>query len=79
MTDRIGITAGSEGEGFAKNHGPSKPAQWRKVHLDINADNRKVRAIKLTGSWVGDAPILRELLSKILDAEQIDRVSFDAA
>lgn len=27
-----------EGDWFAKKHRPSKPRQWRKVHLGIDAD-----------------------------------------
>ena len=33
LIDSTGIKAEGEGEWFAKKHGPSKPRQWRKVHL----------------------------------------------
>ena len=49
-----GIRAEGEGEWFAKKHGPSKPRQWRKVHLGIDADTLEIRAIEVTGSRVGD-------------------------
>ena len=54
LIDSTGIKAEGEGEWFAKKHGPSKPRQWRKVHLGIDADTLEIRAIEITGSRVGD-------------------------
>ena len=39
-----GIKAEGEGEWFARKHGPSKPRQWRKVHLWIDAEPLEIRA-----------------------------------
>ena len=39
-----GSKAEGDGEWFAKKHGPSKPRQWRKVHLGIDADTLDIRA-----------------------------------
>ena len=78
-TDSTGIKAEGEGEWFAKKHGSSKPRQWRKVHLGIDADTLEIRAIEITGSRVGDAPMLPELLSQIPADQAIDKVSADGA
>ena len=79
LIDSTGIKAEGEGEWFAKKHGPSKPRQWRKVHLGIDADTLEIRAIEVTGSRVGDAPILPELLAQIPADQPIDKVSADGA
>ena len=49
-----GIKAEGQGAWFARKHGPSKPRQWRKVHLGIDAGTLEIRAIEVTGSRVGD-------------------------
>ena len=46
LIDSTGIKAEGEGEWFAKKHGPSKPRQWRKVDLGIDADTLEIRAIE---------------------------------
>jgi IS5 family transposase len=79
LIDSTGIKAEGEGEWFAKKHGPSKPRQWRKVHLGIDADTLEIRAIEVTGSRVGDAPMLPELLDQIPDDQPIGKVSADGA
>ena len=79
LIDSTGIKAEGEGEWFAKKHGPSKPRQWRKVHLGIDADTLEIRAIEVTGSRVGDAPMLPELLHQIPDDQPIGKVSADGA
>ena len=79
LIDSTGIKAEGEGEWFAKKHGPTKPRQWRKVHLGIDADTLEIRAIEITGSRVGDAPMLPELLDQIPDDQPIGKVSADGA
>ena len=79
LIDSTGIKAEGEGEWFAKKHGPSKPRQWRKVHLGIDANTLEIRAIEVTGSRVGDAPMLPELLDQIPADQPIDKVSADGA
>ncbi len=79
LIDSTGIKSEGEGEWFAKKHGPSKPRQWRKVHLGIDADTLEIRAIEVTGSRVGDAPMLPELLDQIPDDQPIGKVSADGA
>ena len=79
LIDSTGIKAEGEGEWFAKKHGPSKPRQWRKVHLGIDADTLEIRAIEITGSRIGDAPMLLELLDQIPTDQPIGKVSADGA
>ena len=79
LIDSTGIKAEGDGEWHAKKHGPSKPRQWRKVHLGIDADTLEIPAIEVTGSRVGDAPILPELLAQISADQPIDKVSADGA
>lgn len=79
LIDSTGIKAEGDGEWFAKKHGPSKPRQWRKVHLGIDADTLEIRAIEVTGSRVGDAPMLPELLGQIPTDQPIGKVSADGA
>ena len=79
LIDSTGIKAEGEGEWFAKKHGPSKPRQWRKVHLGIDADTLEIRAIEVTGSRVGDAPMLPDLLDQIPADQPISKVSADGA
>ena len=88
LIDSTGIKAKGEGAWFARKHGPSKPRpsqaqakprQWRKVHLGIDADALEIRAIDVTGSRVGDAPMLPELLNQIPTGQPIGKVSADGA
>lgn len=79
LIDSTGIKAEGEGEWFAKKHGPSKPRQWRKVHLGIDADTLEIRALEVTGSRVGDAPMLPELLDQIPTDQAIGKVTADGA
>lgn len=79
LIDSTGIKAEGDGEWCAKKHGPSKPRQWRKVHLGIDAETLEIRAIEVTGAGVGDAPMLPELLEQIADDQPIGRISADGA
>ena len=79
LIDSTGIKAEGDGEGCAKKHGPSKPRQWRKVHLGIDAETLEIRAIEVTGAGVGDAPMLPGLLEQIADDQRIASVSADGA
>src|SRR3990167_5520718 len=65
LIDSTGEKAEGDGEWLAKKHGPSKPRDWRKVHLGIDAETLEIRAIEITGSRVGDAPMLPDLLDQI--------------
>ena len=73
--DSTGIKVAGDGEWSARKHGPSKPRQWRKVHLGVDADTLEMRAVEVTGSRVGDAPMLPALLDQIPEDQSIDAVT----
>ena len=52
---------------------------WRKVHLAIDEATLEVRAVEVTDSTVGDAPMLPGLLSQISAGEPIASVTADGA
>ena len=79
LIDSTGIKAAGDGEWSARKHGASRPRQWRKVHLGIDADTMEVRAVEITGSRVGDAPMLPELLAQIPTEETISTLTTDGA
>lgn len=79
LIDSTGIKAAGEGEWSTRKHGASRPRSWRKVHLGIDADTMEVRAIEITGSRIGDGPMLPELLAQIPAEEPIGLVTADGA
>ena len=79
MIDSTGIKVLGEGEWSTCKHGASRPRQWRKVHLGIDAETLEVRAIEVTGSRIGDGPMLPELLAQIPAEEAIGFVTADGA
>ncbi len=68
-----------EGEWKTKKHGAEYRRQWRKVHLGIDAETLKIRAIEVTSNSVGDAPMLPELLAQIPTDQPLAFVSGDGA
>ncbi|MFV0245446.1 MAG: IS5 family transposase, partial [Qingshengfaniella sp.] len=81
LIDSTGIKAEGEGEGEwnARKHGGAKRRIWRKVHIGIDEETLEVRAVEITGSNIGDAPMLLELLDQILTDEPIGSVTADGA
>lgn len=79
LIDSTGIKAEGEGEWHARKHGGPKRRLWRKIHLGIDEETLEVRAVEVTGSHVGDAPMLPELLDQISPDEQIGSVTGDGA
>lgn len=79
LVDSTGIKAMGEGEWSCRKHGASRPRQWCKVHLGIDAETLEVRAIEVTGSRVGDGPMLPKLLEQIPPEELIGTVTADGA
>jgi hypothetical protein len=80
-----------EGEWSTRKHGASRPRQWCKLHLGIDAETLEVRAIEgeqanatgprepANGSRVGDGPMLPKLLEQIPPEESIGTVTADGA
>ena len=63
----------------AFERGPGKRRIWRKIHLGVDEQTLEVRAVEVTGSHIGDAPVLPDLLGQIPADEQIGSVTADGA
>jgi hypothetical protein len=71
-----------EGEWSACKLGASRPRQWCKVHLGIEAATLESRAIEgepANGSRVGDGPMHPKLLEQIPAEEAIGTVTAEGA
>jgi hypothetical protein len=81
LIDSTGIKVEGEGEGewHARKHGGPKRRVWRKIHLGIDEETLEVRAVEVTGSHIGDAPVLPDLLNQIPADQQIGSVTADGA
>lgn len=79
LIDSTGIKAEVEGEWNARKHGGQRRRVWRKVRLGIDEKTLEIRAVEITGSDVGDAPMLPELLSQIAPDQEIASVTVDGA
>ena len=74
-----GIKAEGEGEWHARKHGGAKRRLWRKIHIGVDEQTLEIRGIEVTGSNVGDAPMLPELLDQIAADVEIASVTADGA
>ena len=79
LIDSTGVKAAGDGERSTKKHGPSKPRDWRKVHLGIDAETLDIRVIEVTGGRIGDAPMLPDLLKQIPADQPLGIVTADGA
>ena len=79
LIDSTGIKAEGEGEWNARKHGGPKRRIWRKIHIGIDEETLEVRAIEVTTSNVGDAPMLPEFLNQIPADQTIGSVTADGA
>ncbi len=79
LVDSTGIKVEGEGEWHARKHGGSKRRVWRKIHLGIDEHTLEIRALEITGSHIGDAPVLPDLLGQIPPDEEIGSVTADGA
>ena len=61
LIDSTGIKVEGDGDWNARKHGGPKRPVWRTVQLGIDAETLEIRAIEITSSDVGDAPMLPEL------------------
>jgi hypothetical protein len=60
-----GIKVEGEGEWNARKHGGARRRVWRKIHIGIGEQTLEVRAVEITGSNAGNAPMLPHLLDQI--------------
>ena len=79
LIDSTGIKAEGEGKWNARKHGGSKRRIWRKIHIGIDEETLEVRAVEVTGSNIGDAPVLPDLLNQIPPSQDIGSVTADGA
>ena len=79
LIDSTGIKAEGEGEWNARQHGGPKRRLWRKIHIGIDEETLEVRAVEVTTSNVGDAPMLPELLDQIPPDQSVGSVTADGA
>ncbi len=73
--DSTGIKVRGEGEWHARKHGGAHRRVWRKVRLAVDESTLEVRAVEITGSGVGDAPVLPDLLRPIPEGQEIASVT----
>jgi len=59
--------------------GGPKRRVWRKIHLGIDEETLEIRAVEVTTSNVGDAPMLPDLLNQIEPDQEIATVTADGA
>ena len=79
LIDSTGMKAEGEGEWHARKHGGAKRRLWRKIHIGVDEQTLEIRAIEVTGSDVGDAPMLPERLARISDDVEPGTVTADGA
>ncbi len=79
LIDSTGIKAEGEGEWNARKHGGPKRRLWRKIHIGIDEETLEIRAIEVTSSSIGDAPMLPDLLSQIAPDQELGSVTADGA
>ena len=79
LVDSTGVKFRGDGEWQVRKHGPSRRRQWRKVHIAMDTQTGDVRAVEFTSSRQGDSLLLPELLSQILEGEEIATVTADGA
>ena len=79
LVDSTGIKVEGEGEWHRRKHGGSKRRVWRKIHLGIDEETLEIRAVEVTSSNVGDAPMLPDLLAQLPPDQEIATVTADGA
>ena len=79
LIDSTGIKVEGEGEWHARKHGGPKRRVWRKIHLGIDEETLEVRAVEITGSHIGDASVLPDLVGQIPADGRIGSVTADGA
>ncbi len=79
LIDSTGIKAEGEGEWNARKHGGTKNRLWRKIHIGIDEQTLEIRAVEVTSSSIGDAPMLPDLLDQIPPDQEIASVTGDGA
>ncbi|CUH27417.1 Transposase DDE domain protein [Jannaschia seosinensis] len=79
VRDSTGIKVRGEDEWHTRKLGGARIRVWRKVHLAVDEATLEVRAVEITGSGIGDAHVLPDLLGQIPESEPIASVTADGA
>ena len=79
LLDSTGMKAEGEGEWNARKHGGYKRRLWRKIYIGIDEETLEIRAIEVTSSSIGDAPMLPDLLNQIAPDQLLGSVTADGA
>lgn len=79
LVDSTGLKFLGEVEWKRKKHKPEYRRQWRILHIGIDAEILKVRAVQLTTNNVIVSQVLCDLLDQIPLDERIDSVYTDGA
>ena len=77
--DSTGNKVEGEGDWNARKHGGPKRRVWRKIHIGIDERTLEIRAVEITGSNTGDAPMLPHLFNQIPHDQEIGSVTADGA
>jgi hypothetical protein len=77
--DSTGIKVEGEGGWNARKHGGPKRRVWRKIHIGIDEQTLKIRAVEITGSNTDGAPMLPHMLNQIPRNQEIGSVNADGA
>ena len=77
LIDSKGIKAEGESEWNARKHGGPKRRLWRKIHIGVDEGTLEIRAIEVTSSSVGDAPMLPDLLNQNPPEQDLGSVTAD--
>ncbi|WP_370513091.1 transposase [Oceaniovalibus sp. ACAM 378] len=77
--DSTGIKIEGEGEWNARKQGGPKQRVRRKIHIGIDEETLDVRAVEITGSNTGEAPMLLHRLNQIPRDQEIGSVTADGA
>ena len=75
----VEVEGEGEGEWNARKHGGPKRRLWRKIQIGIDEQTLEIRAIEVTSSSIGDAPILPDLLNQIPPGQELGSVTADGA
>jgi hypothetical protein len=68
-----------EGEWYARKHGGPKRRVWHKIQLGIDEETLGIRAVEITGSHIGGAPVLPDPLRQIPADQEIGSVTVDGS
>ncbi len=79
LVDSTGIKVEGEGEWHPRKHSGPKWRVSRKIHPGIDEETLEIRAVEITGSHIGDAAFLPDLLGQSPGDREIGRVTAGAA